>query len=89
MPKYAYLREDGRYDTYDVEPTVITAEEYAVIKKREELQAREAQLLVQRASIDAEIADVRNKLASTAEPAGDVALNTSNAETSGNGKRRW
>ena len=91
MPKHAYLRTDGRYDTYDVEPKIISAAEYANLKKCEELHARREQALVSRTKLDLEIADLDKQLAAltptSAEPAEPVSVATSNTDTSG--KRRW
>ena len=95
MPKYMYLREDGRYDTYDVEPKIITAAEYATLKRREELQAHEEQLLISRAKLDAEIASVKQQIAAlsaapieSAEPSTSVVSTISTAADS-TAKRKW
>lgn len=96
MSKYAYLRADGRYDLYDVEPKTVTAQEYAALKKREELQARFEQLLVSRNKLDVEIADVKKQLAalptlsaeSVETPSTTAAIpNTATAEAAA--KRKW
>lgn len=94
MPKYAYLRADGRYDLYDVEPKTVTAAEYASLKKREELQARYEQLLISRSKVDAEIASVKNQLAALDKPSAESteaasAAPASNTPTESSGKRRW
>ena len=93
MPKYAYLRTDGRYDVYDVEPKIVTAAEYAKIKKRESLTAQREQLMASRSEIDAKIADTNKQLAALdAAPTESVGVtsstaNITNADTPA--KRRW
>lgn len=95
MHKHAYLRPDGRYDLYDVEPVIVTAAEYATLKKVEELKARQEQLRISRDKIDAELATVATELAAlenvpteSTEPTSAAAMATSTAaETSG--KRKW
>ena len=89
MPKYAYLREDGRYDLYDVEPKTVTAAEYAQLKQCEELEARKAQLLVQRAAIDAELAEVMNKLKGLGTHAAEPTAASTPVNTTSDGKRKW
>ena len=53
----AYLRSDGRYDLFpsDIEPEVISAEEYESLKHREELEKRKAELLAELKAIDNEL----------------------------------
>lgn len=63
MPKYAYLRTDGRYDTYDVEPKILTADELAAVKKRKELETQYETLTRSREELDAQIAAVQEQLA--------------------------
>lgn len=94
MPKYMYLREDGRYDAYDVEPKIITAAEYATLKRREELQAHEEQLLISRAKLDAEIASVKQQIAAlpsvSAESAETKCAATDATSPAESGtKKRW
>lgn len=84
---YAYLRKDGRYDTFDVEPKIITADEYMKLQKLKELEARKEQLLTARTNVDAEIAKVTGEIeklkglsVSPAEPS---------AEDSTERRRKW
>ena len=92
MPKHAYLRADGQYDLYDVEPKTITAAEYATMKKREELMARQEQLLVSRNKIDAELATVTNQIKALTNPSAEpseavTAVTNTTAEPSA--RRKW
>ena len=93
MSKYAYLREDGRYDLFDVEPKTVTAAEYADMKKREELEARKEQLLVERAAIDAELAKVASQLSglstTAAEPAAELVTGSTNQPVELTARRKW
>lgn len=60
----AYKNADGTYDVYNVEPTVITAEEYAIIEHGEELKARKEALLKELAEIERELVPVNATVAS-------------------------
>lgn len=65
----AYLREDGRYDLYDVEPQIISAEEFEAMKRRQELEARKQALLEELSAVDNEIANMASAPEVKAEPA--------------------
>ena len=94
---YAYLRKDGLYDVYSVEPKVITAEEYAKLQRVKELEARKTQLLTIKANADAELSKVTDELealtktsAESAEPA-TLATTTVNepAAAEAPARRKW
>ena len=91
MFKYAYLREDGCYDLYNVEPTTVTAAEYADMQKRKELEARKEQLIAERAVLDATLTAVITQLneltPSTAQPTAEALTVADTAEPTP--KRKW
>lgn len=53
---HAYQRPDGSYDLYEVEPKIVSAAEYAMIKRRKELNASKESHLAAIAAIDQELA---------------------------------
>ena len=95
MLKHAYLRADGRYDMYDVEPKIVTAAEYAAMKKREELRAQKERLMIARNEIDAQLAEVDKQLDTLVVPstesveAASVAVDPGNSSTEATTKRKW
>ena len=92
MHKHAYLRADGRYDLYDVEPVTVTAADYAALKKAEELEARQEQLHAERAKIDAELADVTTQLAAlrkTTVESTDALTAAPSSNTDDGKRRKW
>lgn len=54
----AYKRADGNYDIYNVEPQIITAEEFAKIQERERLTKRKKELMAELESINAKLGEV-------------------------------
>ena len=82
---HAYQRPDGSYDVYDVEPKVVTAAEYAVIKKLKELNASKESHLAAIAAIDAEVAKLTASASNGSASTVEVAVAPSNE----NFKRKW
>lgn len=63
----AYLRKDGNYDLYTVQPQVISKEQYDALKRQQEqkcseLRQKETDLEAQQAAISAQIAQVKAEL---------------------------
>ena len=54
----AYKRADGNYDIYNVEPQIITAEEFAKIQERERLTKRKKELMAELEAINAKLEEV-------------------------------
>jgi hypothetical protein len=72
----AYLRTDGMYDTYEVEPKVMSSTEYEEYIRIENLKTRKAEL-------EAELAQVNTELGITTSQA------TSETTTEEVKAKRW
>ena len=81
----AYQRPDGNYDVYEVEPKVVTAAEYAVMKRRKELNASKESHLAAIAAIDQELATLSAPIGPTNAPA----VATAPAAPAEPLKRKW
>ena len=72
---HVYLRPDGNYDCYDVEPVVMSAEDIEKMSAAENLKKRKAELLAQKSAIDMELSEIENSLGKEVladEPATEV-----------------
>lgn len=65
---HVYEREDGMLECYNVEPTVLTKDEYEAVKYKEERATRRAQLMAELEAIDNEIANEEVESPKTADP---------------------
>ena len=54
----AYKRADGNYDVYNVEPQIITAEEFAKIQEHEKLTKRKKELMAELEAINTKLGEV-------------------------------
>lgn len=78
----AYQRADGSYDVYDVEPQVMTAAEYAKVKRRKELTASKESHLAAIAAIDQELKEL-------SAPTAGSTVDTTTTVAAGDFKRKW
>ena len=92
MFAHAYLRSDGQFDLYTVEPVTITAAEYEALQKREKLEARQKELRESRVKIDEELATVTSQLAALPKlhiESNGVLNGTATSNESSTKARRW
>ena len=83
----AYQRPDGSYDVYDVEPQVLTAAEYAKLKRKKELAATKERLLAELAQVDVELKELDSTTVETA--AATAYAPVAPAITAEPAKRKW
>lgn len=83
---HAYLRTDGMYDTFDVEPKVMSAAEYEKHVKTENLKARKFELQTEMAKIDSELKALETE-ESTATPVPATTTEVTTIEPSA--RKRW
>ena len=80
----AYQRPDGSYDVYDVEPKVMSAADYAKLKRVQELNATKESHLAAIAAIDAELKELNGVTVEATAPVSTTAGNVAEPF-----KRKW
>jgi hypothetical protein len=63
----AYLRTDGMYDTYEVEPVVMSSAEYEEYIRIENLKTRKTELEAELAQVNAELGVATSQTTTTEE----------------------
>ena len=74
----AYLRTDGMYDTYEVEPKVMTAAEYDRYVRTEKLKSEKAELETRLNKVNEELATLESPVVANPQPVVTAATPSSN-----------